>query len=101
MVFAALEYPETYEDAHLSLVAYLRTRFPKLDSGLQCDSWIWIWFGDDKVAIDTFTSMKHLVKSSRSGEHVDAVIRALIQQYTVKVYPTPELEPHEPEEYES
>ena len=77
MIFAALEYPQTYEAAHSGLVAYLKTRFPKLDSGLQCDSWIWIWFGDDKVAIDTFTSMKHLVKSSKSGEHVDAVIQAL------------------------
>jgi hypothetical protein len=100
MIFAALEYPETYEDMHDGLVAFVKARFSKIDFGLQGDSWIWIFLGDDKVAIDTFSSMKHLIKASRPGSHVDAVIEALRGAYTVRVYSAPELEPHEPDQNE-
>lgn len=33
--------------------------FSSVESGLQGDSWIWILDGDEKVSIDSFTSMKH------------------------------------------
>jgi hypothetical protein len=97
MIFAALEYPEAYEDIHYDLVHSLRARFQTIESGIQCDSWVWIHFGEDKVAVDTFTSMKHLIKSSRSGAHVESVIRVLQEHYTVRVFAKPELEPHESE----
>jgi hypothetical protein len=100
MIFAALDYPERYEDIHDGLFAFINQHFGRVEEGLQGDSWIWIWVGDDKVAVDTFTSLKHQVKSSRPGKHVEAVLHALKQQYTVHVYPKPEMEPHEPEKYE-
>jgi hypothetical protein len=95
MVFAALDYPEHYEHKHAELVEFLKSRFPKMDSGLQCDSWIWIYLGDEKVAIDTFSSTKHWIKSSRPGPHIDKVIQALQATYSVDVYSAPEPEPHE------
>lgn len=95
MVFAALDYPERYEDKHAELVAFVKSRFPTVNSGFQCDSWIWIYLGDEKVAIDTFSSTKHWIKSSRPGPHVDKVIQALRATYSVRVYPAPESEPHE------
>ena len=100
MIFAALEYPEDYEDIHYDLVNSLSARFQTIESGIQGDSWVWIHFGDDKVAVDTFTSMKHLIKSSRSGSHVESVIQALQDYYTVRVFPDPELEAHEPDQNE-
>jgi hypothetical protein len=95
MVFAALDYPDRYEDKHAEIVTFLSARFPRVESGLQCDSWIWVYIQDDKIEIDTFYSTKHWIKSSRPGPHVDAVIQALRGAFTVLTYPTPELEPHE------
>ena len=51
--------------------------------------------GEVKVAIDTFSSMKHQVKSEKPGRHVQKVIEALQLKYKVKVYERPELEGHE------
>jgi len=61
MIFAALDYPETYEEIHHQLVAFLSARFECVDSGLQSDSWIWVHLGGEKVAIDTFSGMRRLV----------------------------------------
>jgi hypothetical protein len=97
VIFAALDYPESYEEIHDDLVAFVKARFASVESGLQSESWIWVHLGNEKVAIDTFTGMKHLIKSTRSGSHVDAVVGALRSAYTVHVYSTPVLEPHEPE----
>lgn len=97
MIFAALDYPEAFEEKHDELVKFAKARFASVDSGLQSDSWIWIHLGKEKVAIDTFTGMKHLIKSSCPGPHVDAVIQAFRSDYTVHVYSKPELESHEPE----
>lgn len=95
MIFAQLVYPECYEDIHDGIRSLLEGRFDHVDSGLQGDSWIWIWIEEDKVEIDTFTSMKHQIKSSRAGSHVDSVIDALKSHYTIHEYPAPELEAHE------
>jgi hypothetical protein len=97
MVFADLKYSGTYEDAHEDLYTYLRSRFDRVEGGLQSDSCIWIWFDEDKVAVDTFSAETHQIKSSRSGVHVERVIEALKQNYNVAVYPQPEIEAHEDE----
>jgi hypothetical protein len=39
--------------------------------------------------------MTDQIKSSRPGKHVEEVIAALKQQYSLIIYPGPELEPHE------
>lgn len=95
MIFAELQYPQHYSDFHDGLLAFLRKHFLQVDAGHQGDSWIWILDGGEKVAIDTFTSMKHQVRSAKPGPHVQKVIRILQSEYSVRIYQTPELEGHE------
>jgi hypothetical protein len=67
MIFARIEYQGHYDDFHDRLLAYLGAHFSKVQAGHQGDSWIWVLDGEEKVAIDTFTSMKHQIKSARAG----------------------------------
>ena len=73
----------------------LKQRFSNVESCLQGDSYIWVLDGAERVAIDTFTSMKHQIKSPKSGEHVQKVIAVLKEKYKLNVYGKPELEGHE------
>lgn len=95
MIFAEMEYQKHYSEFHAELVAFIARHFSQVKSGLQGDSWIWILDGEEKVAIDTFTSMKHQIKSPKVGVHVRKVIETLLRQFEVKVYEEPELEGHE------
>lgn len=95
MVFADLKYPERYEEKHDGLCTLLKSRFSHVESGLQSDSWIWVHFGEEKVAVDTFTSMTHQVKSARPGKHVEDVILVLKEKYEVETYKEPKRETHE------
>ena len=96
VIYAELQYDEHYSEVHAELVDYLKSKFPNLESGLQGDSWIWIFEGDEKVAIDSFSSMKHQIKSSSpQATLVHKVIDVLSSQYSVEVYEKPELEPHD------
>ena len=67
----------------------IRSQFSDVEAGLQGDSWIWIFDGDDKVEIDTFSSMKHQIKSCTAGSHVQQVIDALRAKYDVQVFNPP------------
>jgi hypothetical protein len=90
MVFANVNYPEQYpHDVHSEMVEVLRCRFPDVESGLQSDSWIWIVDGEQKVAVDSFTSMKHQVKSYSSSCLVERVVDALRSKYDVQVLEQP------------
>jgi len=95
MVFAEMEYQKHYSDFHAELLAFVGRHFSQVQSGLQGDSWIWILDGEEKVAIDTFTSMKHQIKSPKPGAHVQAVITTLLRKFQLRVYEEPELEGHE------
>ncbi|MDH0892835.1 MULTISPECIES: hypothetical protein [unclassified Pseudomonas] len=95
MIFAEMDYPESYSDFHNELKMHLSGYFQRLESGLQGDSWFWIHEQEGKVAIDTFTSMKHQVKAPSSGPHVQKVIQVLQARYKVKVYAEPLPEGHE------
>ena len=97
MIFAEIEYPEQSQDFHSRLDNYIRSKFPNVRSGLQGDSWVWVLDGEQKVAIDTFSSMKHQVKSSSPGPHVQRVINSLTAAFKVSVYVQPVLEEHEGE----
>jgi hypothetical protein len=96
MIFAEMEYEQEYSEFHDELVIFIKAQFPKIEYGLQGDSWIWIFEDDEKVAIDTFSSMKHQIKSS-SAEFtlVNKVIEYVSSHYKVVVYDTPELEGHD------
>lgn len=95
MIFAEMEYPQDYWDIHDELVRHVQAHFSQVESGHQSDSWIWITRGDEKVAIDTFTAMKHQVKSAHPGPLVQDVLAALASRYTLRVYASPEPEAHE------
>lgn len=95
MIFAEIDYPSDYADFHPELLAFVGQHFSRIESGLQGDSWIWIMDGGEKVALDTFTAMKHQVKSRKAGPHVEQVIETLRRRYAVKVYAEPVLEGHE------
>ena len=92
MIFAELAYPEDYWDLHEELKQYLSTRFARLESGIQSDSWFWIHDGEEKVSVDTFSSMKHQVKAAGPCPLVQRVIDVLAERYKLKVYPEPVLE---------
>lgn len=96
MIYAELQYEEHYSEVHSGLVDFLKLKFPNLESGLQGDSWIWIFDGNEKVAIDSFSSMKHQVKcSSPQSKLVDRVIDVLSSQYSMEVYQKSKLESDE------
>nr|WP_288256962.1 hypothetical protein [uncultured Pseudomonas sp.] len=92
MIFAEMMYEKNYDDIHNELLLFITARFSHVEAGHQGDSYIWIFDGGEKVAIDTFTSMKHQIKSSKPGPHVQKVINALRQKYRLTVYETPEFE---------
>lgn len=96
MIFAELEYSEHYDEMHAALVAFIESKFEKVESGHQGDSWVWIFSGGNKVAIDTFSSMKHQVKSDKvENELLRVVIDTLQKQYKLKIFNNPEPEAHE------
>jgi hypothetical protein len=95
MIFAEMEYPGDCRNLHEELKAFLYSHFSRVESGLQLDSWFWIHDGAEKVALDTFSSIKHQIKSASAGTHVDHVISALRLRYPVRMYSNPELEAHE------
>jgi hypothetical protein len=42
MIFAELEYDQSYYDVHEPLVALLGRHFSNIESGLQGDSYVWV-----------------------------------------------------------
>lgn len=96
MIFAEIQYEKHYSDFHAELLTLIEEEFPNVESGLQGDSWIWVSEGSEKVAIDTFTSMQHQIKSSdKDSPLTKKVIAALASKYPVIINATPEYEPHE------
>jgi hypothetical protein len=95
MIFAEMEYPEHYSELHVELAGFIARNFSNVESGLQGDSWVWILDGEMRVEIDTFTSMKHQIKSSKAGPHVQRVTDLLQRRYKLKLYEPPEFEAHE------
>lgn len=96
MIFAELKYEQDYSDLHFELVEYLQSKFSNIEHGLQGDSWIWVFAGDEKVAVDTFSSMKHQIKSEQlNNSLVKQVILTLSERYKLTEYDEPQLEAHE------
>ncbi len=96
MIYARFSHDVDYEDFHPELDQYIRSAFENVQSGLQCDSWIWIIEGSDKVEIDTFYSHRHEVKSpNENSELAISVIKFLCEKYDLEILVKPEYEPHE------
>ncbi len=90
-----MKYQEAYRNVHPDLVSLLSTYFAEVQHGLQGDSWMNITVEQASVDVDTFTAMKHQIKSDKAGPHVDKVIQVLKLKYEVDVFEKPEFEPHE------
>jgi hypothetical protein len=95
MIFAELQYGQSYSEVHESLVALLGHHFPNVRSGLQTDSWVWVLDNGHKVAVDTFTSMHHQVKSTGPSSLVNQVLAVLESKYQLLLLDPPEFEAHE------
>ena len=98
MIFAELQYEQSYAAAHAPLVALLRRHFPNVEAGLQGDSWVWVLdLGQrpHRVAVDTFTSARHQVKSTTPSALVDRVLSVLALEYEVSVFEPPIPEAHD------
>lgn len=96
MIFADLEYDEDYSDIHTRIVDFIESQFGDVKSGLQGDSWVWIFAGDEKVSVDTFTAIHHQIKCDvRSSPLLEHVIETLSKEFCVRRRAEPELEPHE------
>lgn len=95
MIFAELEYDQSYYDVHESLVMLLSRHFPNIESGLQGDSYAWVLDDGQKVAVDTFTSMHHQVKSLKPSPLVNQVLAVLARQYQLRIFDPPEFEAHD------
>jgi len=96
MIIAEMEYEKHYSDFHTELEEFIKSNFEKVESGHQGDSYIWIFDGNDKVTIDTFSSMKHQIKcSSTDSPLLDEVIKKLTANYNLHIYEESKLEPHE------
>ncbi len=96
MIFAEIQYKEDYSAIHTKLVNFIQSNFSNVQSGLQGDSWIWVSENNDRVSIDTFSSMKHQVKCEKHDSALtNKVINILLKKYKLRIYKEPELEPHE------
>ncbi len=96
MIYAEFSYQGHYSDYHDAIVQCLEAEFKELQHGHQGDSWIWVFDGEDKVAIDTFYSMQHEIKSESDNiSHIHRVIDTLKRTFEIRVFNEPELEPHE------
>jgi len=95
VIFAELKYKCNHDEAHEGLDEVLRKNFLVVESGQQGDSWFWVHDGEVKVAIDTFISMRHQVKSEAIGSHVHMVLDVLGRHYPLLMTFPPEPEGHE------
>jgi len=95
MIYGEIETDKSYYDFYDELLAYVKKNFKDVESGLQGDAYIWIKKLDEKVALDTFTSMRFEIKSIENGTLAQDVIKTLQRQYPISLYTKPESEAHE------
>ncbi len=85
VIFAELE-----RDNFEEILARLMQYYPGIQSGRQGDDWIWVRFGDDKVEIDSFTSMQLEVKAKRQQSAVARKLVSLMEpRWVLQVFDPP------------
>ncbi|WP_415911437.1 hypothetical protein [Neptuniibacter sp. QD37_11] len=93
MIFAEIASDISYYDIYPKLLQLVQQAFSNVESGVQGDAWIWIYEGEEKVALDTFTSMRFQIKSdSINCLLVQKVISKIDEHYELYIYDEPELE---------
>lgn len=96
MIYGEIVTDESYYDVYPGLLELIKANYSDVESGVQGDAWIWIMSGEEKVALDTFTSMRFQIKSNKiGGQLVEKVIATLSSHYKLYIYEEPEPEGHE------
>ncbi|GAA6136942.1 hypothetical protein NBRC116583_06890 [Arenicella sp. 4NH20-0111] len=96
MIFAEIVTDQHYNDFFQVVDEIIREKFEDVESGLQSDGWIWVKESDDKVVIDTFSSMLFEVKcSNRNSQLLSSVIGLLKEKLELNIFSKPVLEEHE------
>ena len=96
MIFGEIIHDEHYYDVFPELIELIRSEFNEVESGVQGDAWIWIFENNEKVVIDSFTSMRFQFKSDRSGGILlEKVLSVLQKKYKLYLYQEPEIEGYE------
>lgn len=96
MVFAEIVTDQHYNDYFNVIDKLIRAEFKNVQSGLQSDGWIWVTDSDDKVAIDTFSSMFFEVKcDNENSELLKSVIASLEEKFELNIFEKPVKEEHE------
>lgn len=96
MIYGEIKIDESYYNFYHELLTYIKNNYKNVESGLQGDAYIWIKNNNEKVTLDTFTSMRFEIKSNvKNGTLVQEVINTLKKYYPVSIYPEPELEAHD------
>lgn len=90
MIFAEIIYDEHYSIFHDKLLTFIKENFNNIDYGHQGDSWFWIFDYGEIVSIDTFSSMKHQIKSEKEGSHINKVIDILKNKFNIELYEKPD-----------
>ncbi len=96
MIFAEIVTNQHYNDFFYVVDEVIRDNFENVKSGLQSDGWIWVTQSEEKVAIDTFSSMLFEVKCDDPNSGLlKSVIDCLQENLDLKIFPKPEFEEHE------
>jgi hypothetical protein len=96
MIFGEIVHEEHSYEVFPGLLELVKSEFNEVQSGVQGDAWIWIIENDEKVAIDSFTSMRFQIKCGKvGGILLGSVISVLERKYTLYLYQNPEIEGHE------
>ncbi|MCA9207076.1 MAG: hypothetical protein KDA55_01915 [Planctomycetales bacterium] len=96
MIYASLNYRGEYSSHHRLIYRILKANFDNVREGLQGDSWIEVSANNQRVSVDSFTSLKHEVKGRDTDEElVNEVIEVLRRRLNVTIINPPESEAHE------
>ena len=96
MIYGEIVTHQSYYEVYRPLLNLIKANFSEVESGVQGDAYIWIKSGSEKVALDTFTSMRFQIKSNKvGGLLVEQVITTLESEYKLFIYNEPEHEGYE------
>ena len=91
MIFGEIVTEKNYCDFYPELLYFVQHHYENVESGIQGDAYIWIKDKNEKVALDTFTSMRFQIKSSqRGGTLLEGVINLLESSFSLYIYDEPE-----------
>lgn len=93
MIVGEIVQEQHYADVFQDLLELISTVFANVDSGIQADAWIWIFENDEKVSLDTFSSMRFQIKVDKEPSVLlGKVLSVLEDKYKLYIYEEPDTE---------